>query len=432
MPYARNARTHSDEQVAQIAASIREWGWTTPCLLDEDGGIIAGHGRVLAAKKLGIAEIPCMVARGWSDAQKRAYILADNKLALNAGWDNDLLKIELGDLQALDFNLELTGFSLDEIGALTADKNSGLTDPDDAPEPPGEPVSRLGDIWVLGKHRLACGDSTDADCVKRLCDGVVPDLANCDPPYGINVVKSASVGGAKAFGKVGGGKPHPFAASRRQSGTVGRSDTHPVAFKSPQGRGHAPARKAIIKPGIYAPIIGDDSTETAIASYTVLVSLGVSAIVLWGGNYFANALPPSRCWLVWDKENTGTFADAELAWTNRDAIVRLIRHQWSGLIKASERGERRVHPTQKPVALAEWVIETIAPEAATVIDLFGGSGSTLIACERKKKQAFIMEMSPAYCDVMIERWQRFTGQVAFHEQTRSSFADLSSNRKNAA
>jgi ParB-like chromosome segregation protein Spo0J len=149
IPYARNARTHSPEQVDQIAASIREWGWTVPVLIDDEGGIIAGHGRVLAAHKLAIAEVPVMVAGGWSEAQKRAYVLADNKLALNAGWDNDLLKIELGDLQAFDFDLGLIGFSADEIAGLTFDR-SGLTDPNEAPEAPAIPVSAPGDVWLLG------------------------------------------------------------------------------------------------------------------------------------------------------------------------------------------------------------------------------------------------------------------------------------------
>jgi ParB-like nuclease domain len=156
-PYARNSRTHSAEQIDQIAASIREWGWTIPVLVDESGGLIAGHARLLAARKLGLVDVPVMVASGWSEAQKRAYVLVDNKLALNAGWDDDLLKIEIGDLQALDFNLCLIGFGADEIAGLTFDK-SGLTDPDEAPETPAIPVSELGDIWLLGKHRLACGE----------------------------------------------------------------------------------------------------------------------------------------------------------------------------------------------------------------------------------------------------------------------------------
>src|SRR5215207_797130 len=163
VPYARNARTHSDEQVAQIAGSIKEWGWTNPILIDEEGGIIAGHGRVLAAHQLKIADVPVMIARGWSDAQKRAYILADNKLALNAGWDDELLRLEVRDLAEMGFDLPLMGFSEQELGRLSVEPNAGLTDPDEVPETPEEPVSEAGDVWILGRHRLVCGDSTDAD-----------------------------------------------------------------------------------------------------------------------------------------------------------------------------------------------------------------------------------------------------------------------------
>src|ERR671912_2499154 len=162
VPYARNARTHSDAQVAQIAASVCEWGWTTPVLLDEAGGLIAGHGRVMAARKLGITEVPVVVARGWSEAQKRAYVLADNALALNAGWDEELLRVELSDLRGMGTDLSLIGIGDDELAWLLADGTEGLTDPDDAPELPAEPVSELGDVWTLGRHRLICGDSTDA------------------------------------------------------------------------------------------------------------------------------------------------------------------------------------------------------------------------------------------------------------------------------
>ena len=442
VPYARNARTHSPEQIDQIAASIKKWGFTTPILLDENSGIIAGHGRVLAAKKLGILTLPCMVADGWSETDRRAYILADNKLALNAGWNDDLLKVELGELQALDFDWSLTGFSEAEWGALLADRNAGLTDPDDAQEPPAEPVSELGDVWVMGNHRLICGDSTDADVLARLTCGVVPDLANCDPPYGISVVKCASVGGAKPFGhvarsdvhsvefkktgKVGGGHPHTDAGDKGKPGHGhGQAPLGPAL----RGRVHGPAHRAIIKPGVYAPVIGDETIDTAVAAYAALIKLGVPAIVLWGGNYYAHELPPSRCWLVWDKENTGTFADAELAWTNQDKIVRLLRHRWSGLMKASERGERRVHPTQKPVALAEWVIDTIAPDAQTVIDQFGGSCSTLIACEIKKKRAFVGELSPAYVDCGVLRWQNFTGKTATLEESGQTFDEVKASRR---
>jgi len=186
VPYARNARTHSDRQVAEIAASIREFGWTNPVLVDGDNGIIAGHGRVLAARKLGIADVPVIELAGLSEAQKRAYVIADNKLALNAGWDEDLLALEFGDLASLGFDLSLTGFGEDEIGILLNRGNEGLTDPDDVPDVPAQAVSRLGDVWLLGKHRLVCGDSTSADDVAKALDGVKPHLLVTDPPYGIS------------------------------------------------------------------------------------------------------------------------------------------------------------------------------------------------------------------------------------------------------
>jgi hypothetical protein len=186
IPYARNARTHSDEQVAQIAASIREWGWTVPVLVDEQGTLIAGHGRVLAAQQLGITDVPTMVARGWTQAQIQAYRLTDNQLALNAGWDRELLGLELGELKLGGFDLALTGFRELELGDLLADRTQGLTDPDDAPEAPEHPVSRTGDLWLLGRHRLLCGDSTVATDVERVLGGVEPHLMVTDPPYGVN------------------------------------------------------------------------------------------------------------------------------------------------------------------------------------------------------------------------------------------------------
>jgi ParB-like chromosome segregation protein Spo0J len=172
VPYARNSRTHSDEQINQIAASIKEWGWTTPVLVDEDGGIIAGHGRTLAAQKLKMKEIPVVVAKGWSDAKKRAYVIADNKLALNADWDNEMLSLELGELGELGFDLDLTGFTPEEIDALApVQVTDGLTDEDAIPEVPEVSITVKGDIWVLGKHRLMCGDSTSIDAVTKLAGG---------------------------------------------------------------------------------------------------------------------------------------------------------------------------------------------------------------------------------------------------------------------
>ncbi len=186
IPYARNSRTHSDEQVGQIAASIKEWGFTNPILVDETGTIIAGHGRVLAAQKLGLDELPVMTATGWTEAQKQAYIIADNKLALNAGWDMDMLKIEMQDLAGLDFDLGLIGFDADELAGLLDTPTEGLTDEDAVPDAPEVPVTVEGDVWLLGRHKVMCGDSTSIDAVERLMAGVKADMVFTDPPYNID------------------------------------------------------------------------------------------------------------------------------------------------------------------------------------------------------------------------------------------------------
>jgi hypothetical protein len=425
--YARNARTHSDEQVDQIAASIVEFGFTNPVLAD-DKGIVAGHGRVMGARKVyasgqviklpnGVAippgTVPVLNCAGWSEAKRKAYVLADNQLALNAGWDKELLALEFADLEALNFDLDVIGFDqpfIDDVKGKVV--HFGDKDAEDTPALLAAPVSRAGDVWICGDSRVMCGDSLSIDDVTKLCDGVTPDLANCDPPYGISVVKGAGkVGGAKAFGSA--------------ADLTGKVDGR---GKAGFGKVHGSAKNAIIEPNVYAPIIGDDTTETAIGCYKLLTEIGVPVIVLWGGNYFADALPPSRCWLVWDKENSGTFADAELAWTNRDAVVKLLRHQWNGLIKASERGEKRVHPTQKPVALADWVIDTAAPDAQVVIDLFLGSGWTLVSAARRGLSLLGMEMSPAYVDVAVTRWERLTEQPAILEGDGRTFAEVMAER----
>ncbi len=205
IPYARNSRTHSEEQVTQIASSIKEFGFTNPIIIDEQGGIIAGHGRVMAAKKLGIKEVPCVQVNGWTEAQKKAYVIADNKLALNAGWDEKMLSLEFDELQELGFDLSLTGFSKDEILSLKPlEETVGLTDEDEVPETPEVPITVLGDIWLLGNHGLMCGDSTSIDAVEKLMDGQKADMVFTDPPYGM------SYGGGRARGdhalnKKGGG-----------------------------------------------------------------------------------------------------------------------------------------------------------------------------------------------------------------------------------
>ena len=397
IPYVNNARTHDEEQVTQIASSIKEFGFTNPVLIDLDSGIIAGHGRVKAAQKLNLDELPCIVLKDLSEAQKKAYIIADNKLALNSGWNEDLLKIEIEELQGMDFDIDLLGFDsteLDDILSLADSDNEGLTDPDEVPETPDKAISIQGDLWLLGNHRLMCGDSTEQKSVTKLMDDKTIDMIFTDPTYGVSVVgsnqKNGSVGGSKPFGKV-----------------VGNN---------------------IIKANLYEKVIGDDSLETAKKSIEIINFIDSEIKIIWGGNYFTDYLNPSPCWIVWDKERTGNFADFEMAWTDQKKPSKIFRHQWNGLIKASEKKERRVHPTQKPCALAEWCFSEFTDINTNIMDLFGGSGSTLIACEKTNRHCFMMELAEHYCDVIIKRWQDFTGKEATHEETGKTFNQLIKER----
>ena len=367
IPYARNSRTHSDAQVAQIAASIKEFGWTNPILIDGTNGIIAGHGRLLAARKLGYTEVSVIELENMTESQKKAYVIADNQLAMNAGWDTSMLTLELGDLKEAGFSLDILGFDPKELDTLLEPEQvDGLTDEDAVPDIPEEPVTKLGDIYQLGNHRLMCGDSTSIDAVEKLMDGQKVDMIYTDPPYGISIVNKN--------GHVGGGK--------------------------------------LAKVGTYAAVANDETIDVAVEAIQLIATLQAQVEIIWGGNYYANHLDNSSCWIVWDKENTGNFADAELAWTNQKTAVRIFKHMWNGMLKDSERGEKRVHPTQKPVALAEWCFNQYGEECLTVLDLFGGSGSTLIACESKNKKGYIMELSENYCDVIVKRWEDFTGKKA--------------------
>lgn len=388
IPYARNARTHSPEQVEQIARSIKEFGFLNPVIISANGGILAGHCRVLAAGKLGLKEIPCILETHLTDTQKRAYVLADNQLALNAGWDEELLKIELAELQSEDFDLDLLGFSLEEIENLLKQPDDPATDAkeDDFDEDKTEQRCKKGDVWQLGNHRLMCGDSTDAKCVEKLMSGEKADLFFTDPPYGVNIVQGATVGGGKPFG-------------------TSRSDN---SAPDPRGK-FIPATK-------YMPIKGDESTETARLSYEIAKEISETQIV-FGGNYFTSFLPPSRCWVVWEKgvPEGAFFAPVELAWVNKDANAKLYKVLWSGICREGDRdveGVKRVHPTQKPVGLCVYILNDFTKDGDNVLDLFGGSGSTLIACEQTNRKCFMMEFEEHYCDVIISRWEQLTGKKA--------------------
>lgn len=378
-PYAKNARTHSDEQVDQIAASIREFGFTNPILVDSADGIIAGHGRLMAAKRLGLEQVPVIALDHLTDAQRRAYILADNKLALNAGWDDAMLAEELRALEADGFDMDLIGFSEDELEALMPEPEQlepGAED-DAVPEVPVQPVTVLGDVWVLGKHRVMCGDSGSIDAIDRLLADEPISAIVTDPPYGI--------------------------------GIDGQKESK---NKNPKHNRKAHA------------FMGWDAERPDEGIFNYIVAANVPAVI-WGGNYFADILPPTRGWLYWSKGQDGlTMSDGELAWTTETTPLRAITVNRSAL-KGS------VHPTQKPLQIVEFSLDYIKA-GPVVLDLFGGSGSTLIACEKTNRNARLMELAPQYCDVIVKRWQDFTGKRATLEADGRTFDDLSAERVPAA
>jgi hypothetical protein len=402
VPYASNARTHSVEQLAQIAASIREFGWTNPVLLDGEKGVIAGHGRLLAAQQLGLKRVPCIELAHLTDAQKRAYVIADNQLALNAGWDLSLLAGELQELKAEDFDLNLLGFDTKELSELLTYQSGteGLTDPDEVPETPEQPVTKPGDLWILGKHRLLCGDATKREDVEPFLNHAEDVVVITDPPYGVNIVKIKTEA-TKGVG--GGGKPYG-----KRGVVVGAN---------------------IVKPSLYAPVINDDSTDTAENFYRCALTCNLSNLIIFGGNYFTHFLPPSPCWIIWDKQNSGNFAPVEIAWTSYKRGSKLYQWTWNGLSRAGERKTelmQRVHPTQKPVGLFEKIFVDFPFK--NCFDGFLGSGSTLIACEKTARTCFGMELAPAYCDVIVTRWQNFTGNKAVLDGTKQTFDQISQKR----
>ena len=387
IPYARNARTHSDEQVDQIAASINEWGWTTPVLIDPDNVIIAGHGRIMAAQKLGLETVPCMIADGWTEAQKKAYIIADNKLALNAGWDNELLAVEFGELKQLDYDLELTGFGLDEIGELMPDPiQDGLTDEDAVPEPPEQPVTVEGDIWVLGSHRLMCGDSTSIDAVDKLMDGQKADMVFTDPPYGVDYQSNMR--------------------TKSQKFDVLRNDDTFLDI---------------------APIIEACSTGW------IFVWTSWKVLPQWLDQMGAFGYPTNQ--VIWFKGGGG-IGDLKKTFLS-DYETALVWHRGAELTgkrigsvwKVDKDGAASyMHPTQKPVALGVEAIDKTTRSGAAVLDLFGGSGSTLIACEKTSRDCRMMELDEKYADVIIKRWEEYTGKQATLESTGQTYDELKQER----
>ena len=371
-PYERNAKKHDDRQIKNICTSIRRFGWQQDTVLTTDNVLVIGHGRRLAALKLG-CEMPYHVidktADELTDEDIRELRIADNQTNAETGMDFSTLEAEIEDLSFDGFDFDF-GFDFDD-----EEEPSEIVE-DEAPEEV-ETRCKLGDVWRLGNHRLICGDSTDPAVIDRLMDGVKAKLLLTDPPYGIDVVQNKQVGGGGALhfgGKVG---------KRVESST-------------------------------YTPIANDDTTDTARANYDVALTCTENQII-FGGNYFTDFLPPSRCWIVWDKQNTGNFADAELAWTSFDKGVKLYRFLWNGLCREGSReveGKTRVHPTQKPVGMLADILKDFSEENDSILDCFGGSGSTLIACEQLNRKCYMAELDEHYCDVILQRYINFKGSDA--------------------
>jgi DNA modification methylase len=378
IPYARNSRTHSRAQIDKIAASIREFGFLNPIIVDGQNGIIAGHGRVLAAQKLKMASLPVIEASHLTEAQRRAYVIADNRLALDAGWDNDLLKVELQDLDSQGFDLTLTGFELGEIGNFLNDPIEGLTNPDAVPEPPAEPVAKLGDVWLLGKHRLVCGDSTDADTVAKCLNGVEPHLMVTDPPYGVEY--DASKARPTTAGSAKGVVLNDDRADWREAWALFPGD---VAY--------------VWHAGLFAGVVGDSLAACDFAIRNQII-WDKGQLVMSRGDYHWQHEP---CWYAVKKGAKGHWAG--------DRKQTTIWH-----IPKPKRNETG-HSTQKPVECMKRPIENNSSPGQAVYEPFSGSGTTIIAAEMTGRACHAIELSPTYVDVAVKRWEDFTGHKAVLE-----------------
>ncbi len=400
IPSAKNPRTHSDAQVDQIAASIEEFGWTNPILLDSRAGILAGHGRLLAALKLRLSEVPVIVLDHLTEAQKRAYIIADNQLALNAGWDEDLLREELAALQQADFNIDLLGFEDEELARLLAaqDATPRLTDEDAVPELPQTPVSARGDLWILGSHRLLVGDATNQTDVAKLMAGVLADCVFTDPPYNVDY--------------------EGYTEDRLKIQGDRMTDAEFKEFLEAAFR----SCRNLVKPGASLYVCHSSSSQRE----------------------FQNALEAAgfevRCQIIWAK-NTFAWGFGRYKFQHEPIFYCHVAGQkdpWYGdksqstLWEENKPAANRLHPTMKPVELIERALLNSSKTGDVVVDLFGGSGSTLIACERRGRAARLMELDPRYADVICRRYQEYTGQQATLDGDGRAFDEISAERREEA
>ena len=389
IPYARNSRTHSDEQVAQIAASIKEFGWTNPILVDAEGVVIAGHGRLMAARKLGYTEVPTIELSEMTETQKKAYVIADNRLALNAGWDNEMLTIELNELLADGYALDILGFETNELNALLEpDVIEGLTDEDAVPEVGPDSITKSGDIWLLGKHRLMCGDSTSMEHLAKLTNGQMVDMWLTDPPYNV-----------------------AYEGKTKDSLTIQNDSMGDDQFRQFL-RDSYTAADTVMKPGAVFYIWHADSE----------------------GYNFRGACHDAgwkvRQCLIW-KKSSMVLGRQDYHWKHEPCLYGWKEgagHLWATdrkqttILEFERPSRNKEHPTMKPVALFEYQMLNNTKGGDIVLDSFGGSGTTMIAAEKNGRIANVMELDPKYCDVIVKRWEDFTGKKAVLEE-RDELAD---------
>ena len=395
VPYARNARTHSEEQVAQIAASIVEFGFTNPILAGSDGVIVAGHGRLAAAQKLGLDTVPVVVLDHLTPTQRRALIIADNRIAENAGWDDAMLRIELQSLQEDGFNLDITGFDADALAEIMAGEETtvdGQTDDDAVPEVPVTPISRPGDVWELGKHRLVCGDATDPKSYELLMAEAQADMVFSDPPYNVDYANSAK---DKMRGK-----------------------DRPILNDN----------------------LGDGFYDFLLAAMTPMLSRCGGAVYVAMSSSELDTLQSAfraaggkwSTFIIWAK-NTFTLGRADYQRQYEPILYGWPEGQnrhWCGdrdqgdvwNIKKPQKND--LHPTMKPVELVERAIRNSSRPGDIVLDPFGGSGTTLIAAEKSGRIGWLIELDPKYVDVIVRRWQDWSGQEAYREADAVKFNDL--------
>ena len=388
IPYENNPRKN-DKSVKKVARSLKEFGWQQPIVIDKQNVIIVGHTRYKAAKSLKLKKVPVVIAANLTEKQVKAYRLADNRLNQDSEWDEFLLASEFQGIDEIDpdFDFTLLGFENDEIGDIFVKDFSNDNDENDDNVPSDflkKAITQKGDIWQLGKHILMCGDATRREDIEKLIGNEDKSkiFVITDPPYGISIVNKN--------GKIG---------------------SHKLA-----------------KLGNYKIIKGDQDTETCKKTFEIIKSM-FEKIIFFGGNYFLDFLPPSDGWIIWDKrcdnDLRNNFADGEMAWCNFHTPVRIYRQLWIGMIREGKgEHEKRIHPTQKPVNLFENIIKDFAKRNEIILDLFGGSGSLLISCEKINQKCCMMEFDIDYCDNIIRRWQKITKKEAINIKSNKTFNQL--------